>query len=139
MFGGNFSAQGNRQRSARRPEEIWALVHDPRLRWGDIPGGGVLAQEAMLSPADPQLAELLELTLRAQAARAIVSGDPFYGNYPPVVRLPPLVPGRIPLAAVPTGEVLSIGVPNLLKNVLVVGPTGGGKTNWLRLMIGALL
>jgi hypothetical protein len=138
-LGRDFRGQGDRQRPGRRPEEIWALVHDPRLRWGDLPGGDVLAQHAMLNPDDPHLAELLELTLRDQAARGIVSGDPFHGNYPPVGKLPLLVPGRIPLVAVPTGEVLSVGVPNVLKNVLVVGPTGGGKTNWLRLMIGALL
>lgn len=93
----------------------------------------------MLNPHDPYLAELLEFTLRDQAARAMASGDPFHGNYPPIGKLPALVPRRVPLAAVPTGEVLSVVAANLLKNMLVVGPTGGGKTNWLRLMMGALL
>lgn len=131
--------QDSRQQRLLQPEEIWAITQEPMLRWPDVPGGELLAAPLMVEPNDPVLQELFGLTAREQMAKAMISGDPYHGNYPQVGIIPQLAAGRIPLLTMPTGDVLSTDIPGLTKNVLVVGPTGGGKTNWLRVLIAALL
>jgi hypothetical protein len=130
---------GSREHRADDVARIWAEFREPLLRWGDVPGGSVLAEQRMLSPQDPYLQDLHAHVARDQAMKAMMSGDPFYGNSPPAGTLPPLAPGRIPIAALSTGEVLSIAVSDVMKNLLIVGPTGGGKTNFIRILIAAVL
>ena len=109
------------------------------LRWADVPVGGLLAEQRVLHPDDPFLRELHTLTARNQLDLAARAGCPFHPNPPPAGSLPGLAPGRIPLATLPTGDVLSIGVNALCRNLLIVGPTGGGKSNYLRVLIAAFL
>ncbi len=121
------------------PLAIWQLFHEPMYRWGDVPGSEVLCEQLMLNPQDPYLQDVFEQVRQDQLAQAVVSGNPFHGNAPPVGVLPPLMPGKIPVATLPTGNVLSIDAIALTKNLCVVGPSGSGKTNWLRVLIAAAL
>lgn len=134
--GSQFNA---RRQPALHAHDIWAVTQDPMLRWQDVPGGDLLAGQLMLDPDDAVLGEVFQLTVQQQAAKAMVSGDPFYGNYPPAGVLPPLGRGRIPLCSLPIRDVMSQPVEGVCKNVLVVGPSGSGKTTWLRAAMAALL
>jgi hypothetical protein len=82
---------------------------------------------------------LFKLTVRQQTDTALVANDPFWGNLPPAGVLPPLSRGRVPLAAVPIGGVLSASIPDMCRNIMVAGPTGGGKTTFLRGMLASML
>lgn len=121
------------------PLEIWRIANDPRLRYHEVPGGQVLAQQLMVDPTDQYLYELFALRVRDQVAKATVADDPFHGSYPPRGVLPQVGPGRVPLASMPKGGVLSIAVDDLTRNLLLVGPVGGGKTTLLRGILLALL
>ncbi len=125
--------------SEEDPLHIWMSFQDPMMRWGDVPGSALLAEQRMLHPDDPYLRDLHHHLQQDQLRRAMMSGDPFHGNPPPAGTLPTLEPGRIPIATLLTGDVLSLAVRDVMKNVCVVGPTGGGKTNWLRILIAAVL
>lgn len=121
------------------PEDIFSLTRQPELRWQDIPHGDSLAEQLMLNPGDAALAEVFELAVRQQAGQAMLAGDLFIGNYPSHGQIPPLLTGRIPFCAMPRGGVLSVSVQDATRNILVVGPTGSGKTSWLRLLVASLL
>jgi DNA helicase HerA-like ATPase len=73
-----------------------------------------------------------EIRVRRLVARAYP--DPFLENLPPAGALPPLAKGRIPLGKLVFGQVVSleIGLRGTARNILVCGPTGTGKTNFLR-------
>lgn len=133
------SKDGGESRNLFDGLQIFQRFQDPMMRWGDVPGSSLLAELRMLDPGDAELRNLHELVEQDQLRKALISGDPFYGNPPPAGSLPHVVPGRIPLAALATGDVLSIAVEDLMRNVLVVGPTGSGKTNMLRVLIAAVL
>ena len=126
--------------TALRPDEIIHITRDPITRFGDVPGGFLLAEQLSTQgrQPDPHLEELFMLVVRDQHAKALITTDPLYGNAPPAGALPPCR-GRIPLVGLCTGAVLSICLPDLTKNLLVVGPTGGGKTNFLRSLIVSML
>ena len=119
--------------------EIWAVTQEPRVRWRDVPGGDALAEQLALNPDDSALREVFELTLREQLSKAMTSNNPFWGNYPNADDLPPVAPGVLPVCSLPTGSVLSIPIEATVKNILICGPTGGGKTTWLRLMLAFML
>lgn len=119
--------------------ELLQQFSDPLLRLGDVAGGMALASCRMLDAADEHLAELFSLLAHDQYRAALVGGDPFWANYPPAGLLSPLAPGRVGLAALPTGQVLSIPTAGLDRNLLLVGPTGGGKTSLLRSIIASCL
>ena len=80
---------------------------------------------------------MLEISRLDEEAQ--IDPDPFRENYPPKGSLPPLENGFVPLAALPTGDVLSIPVEALARNVIVVGRIGGGKSSYLRVFLAALL
>ena len=119
--------------------QVFQRFQDPRLRWCDVPGGELLLEARMLHPGDPYLADVHTCVEDDLLREALQSGDPFHGNAPAVGVLPHLGPGRVPIAALSTGDVLSIGMEDLTRNVLVVGPTGSGKSNFLRVLILAEL
>ncbi len=119
--------------------QILQQTQDPLLRWHDVPGGNLLAEMLINDPEDHELSELYDLTVSQQVAQAVSMGDPFWGSFPPLGSLPPLARGRVPLVALQTGDVLSIDVKDVMCNVIVCGPTGQGKTSWLRLAILSLL
>lgn len=119
--------------------DIYSFTHEPMIRWADVQGGGALAGMLAINPDDDELREVFDLTYHEQMRKAMEANDPFWPNYPPPGGLMQPGPGDIPLAALPTGDILSIHISALLRNVLLVGPTGGGKTNALRLLIAALL
>lgn len=121
------------------PRAVWELFHNPMLRWGDIRGSNLLAERLLQHPEDPYLAELAGVLANEQAMRATQASDPFYANPPPARTFPPPGPGAVPIACLPTGDVLSIPISALCKNLLVVGATGGGKTNFLKILIAAVL
>lgn len=127
------------ERPANDPLRIWESFRDPMLRWGDVPGSKLLAEQFLQHPEDRYLAELAGIVANEQAMRAMQADDPFYPNPPPARSFLPPAPGVIPIAALSTGDVLSIATAALCKNLLVVGPTGGGKTNFLRILIAAVL
>ena len=111
------------------------------LRMGDVPGAESLCQQRILAPDDPYLADVHQHLEQSQLGKAMLSPCPsFHGNPPPAGTLPPFVKGRIPIATLlPSFEVLSIDIADACKNIAVVGPTGGGKTNWLKICIASLL
>ena len=135
----NSTSQNGHSRRPLLPQEVIATVQDPWTRWPDVPGGDVLASQLILDPQDRELAEIFSLVRDDQIRKAMLSADPFWPNYPSVGQLPLAQEGRIPIAALPTGDVLSIGIEDVLKNVLIVGPTGGGKTNAIKAIISAIL
>jgi len=124
---------------ARTPEEIWRLANEPMLRMQDVPGASVLAQQHMLAPQDVHLSDAFELVVQHQMSKAMAAGDAFWPSYPPRGELPVLEHGRVPICTLITEEILSLHTQDIPKNVLVVGPTGSGKTNWLRILIASLL
>lgn len=119
--------------------EVLNVVRNPWLRWTDVPGSMVLAETLALHPDDHALKDMFAQVAQDRAALAIAANDPFWGNYPILGALPPFAPGRIPIARLSTGESLSIAFQDATRNVLLCGPTGGGKTNWLRLLLLAVL
>ena len=121
------------------PLQIWARFNDPMMRYGDVPGSALLMEQRILHPHDPHLAELHANIEQEQLSKAVLSGDPFWPNFPPQGALPAFTPGRIPIAALPTGDVLSIPILDATKNILIVGPTGGGKSYFLRIFIASFM
>jgi hypothetical protein len=119
--------------------DLLTIAQDPALRLSDVPGGSVLVQHLMSDPQNPQLLRLFRQIVETQESRALISRDPYWPNYPPRGSLPLNGPGRIPLAAMPTGCVLSTPLSSLPCNLLVVGPTGSGKTSLLRAVLAAAL
>ena len=136
-------AQQNRSYPSQGPDihplDIFSLVQNPMLRWGDVPGGDVLVGTLMRDPSDPYLLEQFKVLVEEQRALAVMSGDPFHGAYPPRGQLAPLAPGRVPICTLPTGDVLSMPVDELRRNLVLVGPTGAAKTSLLRLIAASLL
>lgn len=118
---------------------IWKRFSDPSFRWCDVPGADAFAQMRLLHPGDTHLRELHDFIEREQIGRSLAGGDPFFANDPPRGVLPPLTNGRIPICTLRTGDVLSIGVDDLSRNTLVVGPTGGGKSSWLAILVASML
>ena len=106
---------------------VWQTIQNPLLRFHEVPAGDLLAEQVIVHPPDNDLRELFNFVVQQQAANAMLSQDVFWGHYPPVGELPSLTAGRIPFLTMPTGDVLSTDIPGLTKNILVVGPTGGGK------------
>ncbi len=121
------------------PLDILQRFRDPGMRYGDIPGADLLAQARMLAVHDSYLADLHAHLEHDQMAKAVISGDPYYGNPPPSGTLPPLEQGRIPIARLLTDDVLSIPIEHLVRNMLLCGPTGSGKTNYLRILLAAVM
>jgi hypothetical protein len=119
--------------------QIFQATQEPMVRWQDVPGVNLLVEQLLLDPTDADLAELYQLTMQQQISQAAMSGDAFHGNYPPTVAIPRFGRGRIPLAAFPNQEVLSIPIGDACRNICIVGPTGGGKSNFLRVLIAAIL
>ncbi len=135
----NERSHADRLQHDLRPEDVIATVQNPWARWGDVPGGDLLASQLILEPQDRELAELFNLVRSDQLSKGAVCSDPFWPQYPASHALPELSPGRIPIAALPTGDVLSLGIEDILKNILICGPTGGGKTNSIKAIIAAIL
>ncbi len=121
------------------PLQVWTRFKEPMLRYGDVPGADLLLQERMLAPEDPYLRDVDMHVSREQNQKAALSGNSFHGNPPPAGSLPPLSHGRVPIAHLATGDVLSIPIDDLTKNALLTGPTGSGKTNSLRALTGSVI
>ena len=117
-------------------KDLVTLARDPALRLQDRSGADQLVASAELHPHDPYLHELLELVVAEQALWMEAYGNAFTLNTPPKGTFPPIPkPGHIPLTALETGDVLSEPLEAKLKNTIVTGPTGGGKTNVLRAQV----
>jgi len=138
---GNGYGNGHKQsqQMPNDPMSIYLQHNNPMLRMQDVPGADLLCVSRMLHPDDPDLRGLHEQVEQDQLWRAVLAGDPYWANYPPEGALPELRDGRIPLASLPTGDVLSIPIQGATKNILIVGPTGHGKTNALRIILASLL
>lgn len=138
-----FGSEGVRAGSERRsqagaPSAGWDLASlvqlfsNRQLRLGDVAGISYLAEQLIQNPDDVYLQDVLTRVVEEQAAAALLSGDPFHGNSPPLGVLPAFGPGRAPMLQLPSSDVLS---ENLMspRNILIVGPTGQGKTTWSHL------
>lgn len=117
--------------------KLLRLASHPRLGLARLPGFAGLVSHLSAGPADAHLAELLGLVMQARIAGSGGLDDPFATNDPPLGVLAGDRVGRLPLATLATGEVLSVRVEDLRRNLLLVGPTGGGKSNTLRAIIAS--
>lgn len=95
-----------------------------------------LAAHVIRNPHDESLRELLSLVQNDRLAQSTASADSYLDSYP--ISLPPLGPGRVPLAALPIGGVLSLPAGGFT-NLLLHGPTRTGKSNMIRSLIASLL
>lgn len=113
------------------------LAGHPRLGLHRVAGMQMLLHQVAADPKDSHLVELLALVVQAKVAGTPGLDDPFAANDPAAGVLPQEKVGRLPLLSLATGEVLSMAVGDLRRNLLLVGPTGGGKSNTLRAIIAS--
>jgi hypothetical protein len=116
-----------------RPHEILARIQDPRLRWGDVPGGELIRRQLTINPDDPYLLELASIHLQSQVEKALEANDPFYGNYPPPGRLVPSGAFVI-VGTLPTRDPMFKPADSFNHNVLVPGRAGSSKTTLVQLI-----
>ena len=139
LSGGQPERDEREMKRQQQALEILKVSREPQLRMQDVPGSEAMAFQLAQQPEDREMRALFERVVQDQIGRAMESGDPFWEHYPSPGQLPVLAAGRIPLVSMPLGDVLSLNARGLCKNVLVVGATGGGKTNWLRLLIASVV
>src|SRR2546426_5261325 len=121
-------------------QEILKVILNPNLRWQDDPTGLRIARHLLLDPSNKHLVEWFNMKISRRIRQQLCFLDnPFYVQYPPTRALPKYEIGRIPLELMPTGEWLSIELKALCRNMLCVGPSGGGKSNFLGGSLGAIL
>lgn len=119
-------------------ETLVRVLRTPELRMNDVAGVDVLAEQLIVSPDDPYLQDVLSHIVEDQSRAALLSGDPFFGNPPPLGVLPALAPGRVLILQIPVGEVLTTTL-DPPRNILLAGPTGQGKSTWLRSLLLAAM
>lgn len=122
------------------PREIVALLQDSELRLWEVPGIQEMLVNLALNPEMPELAQMVKVQLQEQREKAQARKilNPFLGNDPMPGSLPP-PDGRIPLCVLSTGNVFSISLEDLCRNIILAGSTGAGKTSLLRLMLRCMI
>lgn len=121
------------------PEEILHICRDENLRWQYDSRAIRIAKKLLRHPDNVNKLQKFNKVYSRKIKQALNANNPFYGNYPPKDYLLPLKNGRIPLGFLPTREWLSIEAEALRRNMIVCGPAGGGKTNFLKGTIRAIL
>ena len=120
------------------PETIEQVRRDPRYRLMDRPDLQAIADQLLRRPTDMRLQRRFQQGLAEQAEKyRMTNHRAFYAYFPPA-GLTPSAPGWIPYLAPPIGGVLRVPVQALTLGVMLLGPTGSGKTTWLGLMLRAL-
>lgn len=122
-----------------QPYEIIQIVNDINLRWRDDVKGLRIANKLLKNPYDKFLQDRFQKRFQKKIRNFMNSQDAFFGNLSYPGTLPAFTRGRIPLCILPTREWLSVEAKSLTRNMLVVGSSGGGKTNFLKGTIRALL
>ncbi len=113
------------------PEQITELLQRPDLRLTDYPATVAMAQQLQVEPDDPQLTELLWLSVSQRVAIAQSSNDAFLGEYPPKGAIP-RNPEDVHVLTLSTGDELGLSPPRLMSNLITSGPTGTGKSTLTR-------
>lgn len=134
----NMSGTRPNYNPARRdltPQQIAKLIFEhPELRLAHDPSSIQLAQMLAADPEDPDIQEILGLIVGNKYREFIISGDVFWGNYPPKggITYPPdfMALGDMPIGD-PTGLVRS----QLTGNVSFLGPTRSAKTTLLSMLL----
>ena len=123
------------------PFDLFAAMKAASTRWGDLGARGeMLELHFLIDPACPFVHEILAEAIKEQRhAVASVERPEWHLDDPARGTMPQLASGRIPICTLQTGDTLSVPVKSMTRNVLVVGPTGGGKSNLLRIFLAALL
>ncbi len=114
--------------------KIWEMLHTPGFRLADDPGNIALAEQLMVNPNDPYLRELFDMVVVEQFTKGMTSGDPFYGEYPPLGSLELPQDNTILIGFMPTADPYGIPIFEREGHVVISGPTRQGKTNVLRIM-----
>jgi len=110
------------------------LSKHPELRLEDDPSVLQLLQMVLADPEDADAQEMLALIIDEKRREAISSGDVFWGNYPPAgsTQYPE---DFIGIGMMPTNEPVGVVLSQLQRNTLLVGPTGSGKTTFLKVLL----
>ncbi len=124
--------------SSLTPEQALAILQHPIMLAAHDLKIIKLVKLLRFSP-DPQYAAMLRREIHMRKLAAQVLPDPFLENLPSCKKLPQLQRGRIPLVKLQTGGTLSleVGLRGTAKNLLAIGPTGSGKTNFLKVLLTA--
>jgi hypothetical protein len=138
----NPNGQSDSRRNGDRQQLALAIhqtISEPMLRWADDPRRVKLSQRLMGNPFNAPLQRQFNKEVEKCQIKAMASGCPYYQNPPPPGFLSQ-TPNSIRLCQVlPTEDIFSIPTQEFSKNVLVVGASGGGKTNNLRIIITGLV
>lgn len=137
-------SEGRRKRRQIQQQPIWSpkdiieILRRPEYRFGDVPGIGLLGEQLIRRPHDLYLQDVFAHVTEEQVAAAMAANDPFHGSYPPLGSLPAFGLGRAPILQTPMGEVLTEDL-NSPRSILLLGPTGAGKSNWLKLFLLSII
>ena len=113
--------------------ELWELAHTPELRLADEPGVIALIEQLRVSPRDGHLRELFGRVMNDKAMEAMMSGDPFRGNYSPKGSL--MLPRGILTGIMPTGSPVVVPFGADAGHLGIHAATRKGKSSLLRVMI----
>jgi hypothetical protein len=120
------------------PLKIFQKTHDPNLRWQDVQGGDRLLIAYLLDPSNEDIKGLILQKIKEQEQKAIIANDPFYINYPPK-NYKPKGTYSIRLAFLSCQMVIGLSLDKLCQNLLLIGPSGKGKTSYLRMLTTSIL
>lgn len=127
----------NRNSSNKRftPQEIAKLLFEhPELRLKHDPVAKQIAQMVATDPEDPDIQELLGLIIGDKYREYIISGDVFWGNYPPKSGII-YPPDFMALGDMPVGDPIGLVRSQLTGNVSFLGPTKSAKTTLLSILL----
>ena len=118
------------------PDEAIAILQSPEIMAKHDPKIVKLIRLVQSFPAREHAA-LLRREIRVRFLVHRANSNPFFENAPSRGELPELKQGRVPLLTMETGGVLSVevGLNGTAKNIITAGPTGSGKTNWLKALL----
>ena len=120
----SFNSQAKRYLS---PEKIVELFNEhPELRLIDDPFYADLGQMTTADPDDVDFQEMLGFVIDLKRREYLVSGDEFFGNYPPPnsVCCPP---DFIPIGKMPTNEFTGFTREQTRRNILLLARTAAER------------
>ncbi len=121
-------------------DDVIEILQRPELRLQDDIHAVRAARRLLRNPKDSEAQESFQRKLRKKLEAFMCAANPaFHGNDPPRGSFSVPRPGIVPLCVLQSGDVYSIPARALCQNLLVVGATGKGKSNLLRLIIMALI
>ena len=121
-------------------DDVAEILQRPELKWQEDCHGLRAARRLLRNPEDRETRESFQRKLRKKLEAFMSAANPaFHGNDPPRGSFASPRAGTVPLCVLQSGDVYSIPAKALTQNLLIVGATGKGKSNLLRLIIMALI